>query len=51
MEAGAKIATLVHNEVNDAVGEKEVMVASENTQQGPESEIAIAIDKDVGNVT
>jgi hypothetical protein len=36
MEAGAKTATAVDQEVNDVVGEKEVMVASENAQQKPE---------------
>jgi hypothetical protein len=48
-EAGSKTATSVDNEVNDGVGEKEVMVASENAQQGPESKIATTVDKDVTN--
>ncbi len=49
MEAGAKTATAIDNEVNHGVGEKEVMIASEKAQQGPESEIAPTVDKDVSN--
>ncbi len=36
MEAGAKTAIAVDNKVNHGVGEKEVMVASEKSQQAPE---------------
>jgi hypothetical protein len=49
MEAGAKTATAIDNEVNHCVGEKEVMVASGKAQQGPKSEIATTVDKDVAN--
>jgi hypothetical protein len=49
MAAGVKTATAVDNEVNHCVGEKEVMIASEKPQQGPESEIATTVDKDVAN--
>jgi hypothetical protein len=47
MEAGAKTASAVDNEVADGVGEEEVMVASENAQQKAESEIATTVDKNV----
>jgi hypothetical protein len=47
--AGVKTVTAVDNEVNHGVGEKEVMIASENPQQGPESEIATTVNKDVAN--
>ncbi len=47
MEAGTKTATAVNKEVTDGVGEEEVMVASENSQQKPELEIATTVDKDV----
>jgi hypothetical protein len=39
MEAGAKTATAVDNEVNHGVGEKEVMIASEKPQQGPDQKL------------
>ncbi len=47
MEAGAKTAAAVNNEVNHGVGEKKVMVASEKALQATESEFASAIDMDV----
>jgi hypothetical protein len=49
MEAGANTATAADNEVNAGVGEKEVMVGSENAQQGPAPEIATMVEKDVAN--
>jgi hypothetical protein len=49
MAAGVKTATAVDNEVNHGVGEKEVMIASEKPQQGPESEIATTVYKDDAN--
>jgi hypothetical protein len=47
IKAGANKASAVDNEVNHGVGEKNVMVASEKAQQGPESKIATTVDKDV----
>jgi hypothetical protein len=48
-EAGATTATVLHKEVADGVGEKEVTVASDQSQQGPKSETVTAVDKDATN--